>query len=69
MSGDNTDGSQQEFELPIYKARDCDSKEQAPAESQVTLDMFNELQLEVLQLRAEFAKLRRQLDELQADAD
>ena len=36
MSGDNTDGSQQEFELPIYKARDCDSKEQAPAEPQVT---------------------------------
>jgi len=69
MSGDNTEESQQGFELPIYKSQECDSNGQAPAEPQVTLDMFNELQLELLQLRAEFAKLRRQLDDLQADAD
>ncbi len=69
MSGDGKEESQQGFELPIYKSQECDSTEQVPADPQVTLDMFNELQLEVLQLRAEFAKLRRQLDDLQADED
>ncbi|MBK94692.1 MAG: hypothetical protein CMJ79_03115 [Planctomycetaceae bacterium] len=55
----------QEFELPIYKSQDCESE---TVEPQVTLDMFNELQLEVMQLRAEFSKLRRQLEE-QAETD
>lgn len=31
---------------------------EAMSDGQVTIDMFNELQLEVMQLRAELAKLR-----------
>jgi len=69
MSGVGKEDSQQGFELPIYKSQECDSTEQVPAEPKVTLDMFNELQLEVLQLRAEFAKLRRKFDDLQTDVD
>ena len=36
--------SNQSFELPIYKSQDCEAEAPAP---EVTLDMFNELQLEV----------------------
>ena len=57
MSDESRDQNQPGFELPIYKTQDCESNAAAP---QVTLDMFNELQLELMQLRAEFAKLRRQ---------
>tara|TARA_B100000945_G_scaffold318178_1_gene322491 strand:+ start:814 stop:1014 length:201 start_codon:yes stop_codon:yes gene_type:complete len=60
MSDENIDQTQQDFELPIFKSQECESTEIAP---QVTLDMFNELQLEVMQLHAEFAKLRRQFEE------
>ncbi|MEE2676602.1 MAG: hypothetical protein VX876_06540 [Planctomycetota bacterium] len=68
MSEESRDQNQPGFELPIYKTQDCESNASAP---QVTLDMFNELQLELLQLRAEFAKLRRQIQEQeqQEDAD
>ena len=68
MSEESRDQNQPGFELPIYKTQDCESNAPAP---QVTLDMFNELQLELLQLRAEFAKLRRQIQEQeqQEDAD
>ena len=69
MSGDGKEESKQGYELPIYKSQECDSTEQVPADPQVTLDMFNELQLEVLQLRAEFAKLRRRFDDLQTNVD
>ncbi len=58
--------SNQSFELPIYKSQDCEAEAPAP---QVTLDMFNELQLEVMQLRAEFAKLRTQLEQSAESAD
>ena len=68
MSDESRDQNQPGFELPIYKTQDCESNAPAP---QVTLDMFNELQLELMQLRAEFAKLRRQIQEQeqQEDAD
>ncbi|MAT09385.1 MAG: hypothetical protein CMM02_00100 [Rhodopirellula sp.] len=68
MSEESRDQNQPGFELPIYKTQDCESNAPSP---QVTLDMFNELQLELLQLRAEFAKLRRQIQEQeqQQDAD
>ena len=58
--------SNQSFELPIYKSQDCEAEAPAP---QVTLDMFNELQLEVMQLRAEFAKLRIRLEQSSESAD
>jgi len=58
--------SNQSFELPIYKSQDCEAEAPAP---QVTLDMFNELQLEVMQLRAEFAKLRTRLEQSSESAD
>lgn len=60
MVDENVDQTPQGFELPIYKSQDCESAEPV---QQVTLDMFNELQLEVMQLHAEFARLRRLLEE------
>ncbi|MCH2598115.1 MAG: hypothetical protein MKZ94_01765 [Pirellulales bacterium] len=58
--------SNQSFELPIYKSQDCEAEAPAP---QVTLDMFNELQLEVMQLRAEFARLRTRLEQSAESTD
>ena len=58
--------SNQSFELPIYKSQDCEVEAPAP---QVTLDMFNELQLEVMQLRAEFAKLRTRLEQIEQSSE
>ncbi|HIA19596.1 MAG TPA: hypothetical protein EYN70_09315 [Planctomycetaceae bacterium] len=50
--------STDEPDLPILK-----SAEYTTATPEfVTLDMFNELQLELHQLRAEFAKLRSQVE-------
>ena len=54
------------FELPIYKSQDCEVEAPAP---QVTLDMFNELQLEVMQLRAELAKLRTRLEQIEQSSE
>ncbi len=66
MTDDNNDQTEQGFQLPIYKSQDCSTADPTP---QVTLDMFNELQLEVLQLRAEFAKLRNQVEQQNAAND
>ncbi|MDB4862660.1 hypothetical protein OAI33_05180 [Pirellulaceae bacterium] len=66
MSDESRDQNQPGFELPIYKTQDCESNAPGP---QVTLDMFNELQLELMQLRAEFARLRGQFEAEQQRQD
>ena len=53
---------------PLHQIQSPD----ALSDGQVTIDMFNELQLEVMQLRAELAKLRgivAAVDDQEVDED
>ena len=66
MSDESRDQNQPGFELPIYKTKDCERNAPAP---QGTLVMCKELQLELMQLRAEFARLRWQFEAEQQRQD